>query len=159
MVSAKEHRVHDIEPASFIIEILEEEHKPVTGIKFNVAIDGNVNLKETDKDGIFKVPKTQSEIKLYLISEAIIETSEELGEISGEGETLQKFEVQDTQPENFVIEVLDYEQKPIAGITFSVAIDAGDVNTKETDNEGVFKVPKPQSEIQLSLVSVEINAP
>lgn len=52
----------------------------------------------------------------------------------------------------FIIEVIDEDQKPIAGLEFNVEIDGGDVKTKVTDKNGILKVnPKPQSEVNISL--------
>lgn len=67
MVNAKEFKVPDIQPASFVIEILDDEQKAVEGVAFNVSVDdGNTMTKQTDKEGILKVHKAKSEIKLSL---------------------------------------------------------------------------------------------
>ena len=67
MVEAKECNVPDIRPHSFVIEILDEEQKPVAGIKFSVAVDeGNEKIIETNENGLLKVPKPKSDIKLSL---------------------------------------------------------------------------------------------
>lgn len=55
------------------------------------------------------------------------------------------------QPEFFIIEILDDEQKAVEGVTFNVTVDNGDTTTKQTDKEGVLMVPKPKTEIKLSL--------
>lgn len=65
--------------------------------------------------------------------------------------TTKKFKVPDIQP-GFIIEVLDNEQKPIAGIKFSVSFEDGNAKIIETDEDGILTVlPKPKSEIKLSL--------
>jgi hypothetical protein len=55
------------------------------------------------------------------------------------------------QPAFFIIEILNDEQKAVEGVTFNVTVDNGNTMTKQTDKEGVLKVPKPKSEIELSL--------
>ena len=67
MVVAKEYKVPDIKPASFAIEILDNEQKAVEGVTFNVTIDdGNTMTKQTNKEGVFNVPKPTSEVELSL---------------------------------------------------------------------------------------------
>ncbi|MCP8307750.1 MAG: hypothetical protein H3Z54_03550 [archaeon] len=67
MVSRKEYKVPDIQPVSFVIEILDNEQKAVEGVTFNVTVDnGNTMAKQTDKEGIIEVPKAKNEIKLSL---------------------------------------------------------------------------------------------
>lgn len=71
-----------------------------------------------------------------------------------------KFIVPDIQPASFIIEILDSEQKPRpAGVTFEVIIDGKKAETKETDNEGILRLPKPQNEIKLSLIGELISSP
>jgi len=78
MVSPKEYKVPDLQPISFIIEILDNEQKPITRVQFNIAIDGGDEMtKETDSDGVIKVPKPKSEIKLSLAGEEASTPSEE----------------------------------------------------------------------------------
>jgi hypothetical protein len=55
------------------------------------------------------------------------------------------------QPAFFIVEILNNEQEPVKGVKFSVAVDDGNAETKETDEDGIFKIPKPRSEIKLSL--------
>ena len=67
MVEPKEYKVPDIEPASFVIEILDDEQKAVEGVAFNVTIDnGNTMTKQTNKEGVLNVPKPKIEVKLSL---------------------------------------------------------------------------------------------
>jgi hypothetical protein len=70
----KEYKVPDMQPAGFVIEFLDEEQKPIAGIKFNVAVDeGNETSIETDENGLIKVPKPKGEIKLSLAEEGFME--------------------------------------------------------------------------------------
>ncbi len=62
-----------------------------------------------------------------------------------------EFQVPDIKPASFVIEILDGEQNAMEGVTFNLSIDDGDTMTKETNREGVLHVPKPKSEVKLSL--------
>jgi hypothetical protein len=65
MVEPTEYTVPDIKPASFVIEILDDEHEPVEEVKFDVSIDdGNTVTKQTNKEGVFNVAKPQSEVQL-----------------------------------------------------------------------------------------------
>ena len=67
MVDPKEFKVPDIQPANFVIEILDDEQKAAEGVTFNVTVDnGNTMTKQTDKEGTLKVPKAKNEIKLSL---------------------------------------------------------------------------------------------
>jgi hypothetical protein len=79
MVDAKEIKVPDIQPAGFVIEILDNEQDPVAkGIKFSVAIDDeNAKIIEIKEDGILRVvPEPQSKINLSLVGREVITTSE-----------------------------------------------------------------------------------
>lgn len=70
MVTATEIKVDDLQPAVFIIEVLDKDQKEISGIKFNVSVDdGDATLIEVNDQGILKVPKPQNEIKLSLTSE------------------------------------------------------------------------------------------
>src|SRR5574341_472662 len=71
MVDAKKYLVPDIQLSGFIIEILDDEQKPVTGIGFTVYIDGAGMSIMTDNDGILKLPRPKNEIKLSLAGEGI----------------------------------------------------------------------------------------
>ncbi len=67
MVEPKEYKVPDIEPATFVIEILDDEQKAVEGVTFHVTIDdGNTMTRQTNQDGVLKVPKPKSEVQLSL---------------------------------------------------------------------------------------------
>jgi len=61
------------------------------------------------------------------------------------------FQVPDIKPASFLIEILDDEQRAIEGVTFNFSIDDGNTMTKQTNKEGVLNVPKPKSEVKLSL--------
>jgi uncharacterized GH25 family protein len=77
MVDAKEIKVPDIQPAGFIIEILDTEQKPVAEIEFSVTVDdGNVKTAETDEEGILKLTKPKSKISLFLVGAGNITTDE-----------------------------------------------------------------------------------
>jgi hypothetical protein len=62
----KEYKVPDFQPFGFIIEILDNEQKPVVGVKFSVDIDGNSKSIETDEYGMLKVHRPKNNIKLTL---------------------------------------------------------------------------------------------
>lgn len=49
------------------------------------------------------------------------------------------------------IEILNYEQKPVAGFVFDVIVDGNGMRI-ESDANGILIVPKPKIEIKLSLV-------
>ena len=68
----KEYDIPDIRPASFIMEILDSEEKPVAGVKFNVAVDdGDADVEETDEDGVFKISRPESKVDLSLSGETV----------------------------------------------------------------------------------------
>ncbi|HLB72088.1 MAG TPA: hypothetical protein VJJ51_13690, partial [Candidatus Methanoperedens sp.] len=77
MVDAKKYQVPDIQIASFIIEILDDEQKPVAGAGFSVYVDGVGMSAQTDKDGIIRVPRPKSEVRLALAGEETGSASEE----------------------------------------------------------------------------------
>ena len=77
MVDAKKINVPDIQPIGFIIEILDEEQEPISGVKFSIDIDGNARSLETDEKGMLKFPRSKSEIKLSLVAKEVSSTSEE----------------------------------------------------------------------------------
>lgn len=68
-----------------------------------------------------------------------------------------EYKVSDIQPFGFTIEVLDDKLAPIAEVEFSVIVDGGSAKTRETDEKGVIKVPRPKSEIKLSLTEGEVS--
>ncbi len=68
-----------------------------------------------------------------------------------------EIKVPDIQAAGFIIEIVDAEQKPVAGVEFSYAIDGGNAKTQDTDEDGKLKVPKPKSNITLSLAGEEAS--
>ena len=67
MADPTEVRVPDIQPFGFIIEILDDEQEPISGRRFNVAVDGgNASTMETDEDGILRTAKPRNQITLSL---------------------------------------------------------------------------------------------
>jgi hypothetical protein len=71
-VQKTEYDVPDLRPASFIMEILDSEEKPVADVKFNVAVDGGVaEVEETDADGVFKISRPVSKVDLALAGETV----------------------------------------------------------------------------------------
>jgi hypothetical protein len=54
------------------------------------------------------------------------------------------------QPISFVIEIIGADGKPIANRSFEVDFDDGSKTTHDTDGDGIMKLTKSFSEIQLS---------
>lgn len=77
MVDAKKYLVSDIKLPSFIIEILDDEQKPVAGVGFSVYVDGVGMSIVTDNEGIIRVPMPRNEIRLSLEGEETSAISEE----------------------------------------------------------------------------------
>jgi hypothetical protein len=98
MVDAKKFSVPDIQPFGFIIEILDDEQKPVSGVGFSVYIDGVGMSAETDEEGIIKVPRPRSEIKLSLAGEEVSAATEEPAKAPEEVETAAPLESQEATP-------------------------------------------------------------
>lgn len=62
-----------------------------------------------------------------------------------------EYAVPDIRPAGFIMEILDSEQKPVAGVKFNITVDDGDTEVEETDKEGVLKISRPKSKVDLSL--------
>ncbi len=85
---------------------------------------------------------------------------ERIIKVNGDGLVMvdaKEIKVADIIPPGFIIEILDAEQKPLAGVGFSYAVDDGDTKFQDTDEEGILKVPKPKSSITLSLAGGEVS--
>jgi hypothetical protein len=71
-VQKTEYDVPDLRPASFILEILDSEEKPVADVKFNVAVDGGAaEVAETDADGVFKISRPVRKVDLAFAGETV----------------------------------------------------------------------------------------
>ena len=55
-------------------------------------------------------------------------------------------------PSIFTVEVLDEQGNTVSDLELQIAIDGKSRLVRKTDANGAFKVPRPMSEIQLSLV-------
>lgn len=74
----KEYAVPDIRPTGFIMEILDGEQKPVSGVKFNVTVDdGDTEVEETDEEGILNITRPKNKVDLSLAGEEQSESTEE----------------------------------------------------------------------------------
>lgn len=161
MVKAKPILVKNIKPATFIIEIVDDELKPIAGVKFSVAVGGNVITKETDNKGMLKVPKKKGEIKLSLAGEEVIAT----GEVpAGEVETPVPLKSPKATP-SMPAEPLSVADSPSASPTPENKILSGrswvsKPNTSIYDLEPTFgaKVKKFISSLESAGANVDINA-
>jgi hypothetical protein len=114
MVDAKEIKIPDIQPAGFVIEILDEDQRPVAGVEFSVVIgNGDAKIIKTNRDGILKAPNI-SEIKLYL--------GEEINEIH-----------------NIEGRILDFQDKPVVHASVIIKSDKAEYRV-QTDENGVYTV-------------------
>jgi hypothetical protein len=118
MVEAREFRVAVIEPYGFIIEIVDENLKPISGYGFAVNIDGIGLSMETDNNGIMKLPKPKNEIKLSLPSmedDASPEKSKgngETSEVSGSNDEAKATPSSEVQEETEAVPATEETQSP-----------------------------------------------
>ncbi|GEM_PF-1287067 len=150
----KMYMVKDISPAGdFIIDILDLEHNPIKDTEFRVAIDnGAAKNKRTDGNGLIRIPSPKTKFDLYLSGKSgSAATSNEEGSEAIAGESTSE----EDPAEQFVVKIVDLEHNPISDVEFRVAVDNGEAKNKKTDDEGIFKIIKPETKFDISFAGRE----
>jgi hypothetical protein len=150
----KMYMVKDISPAGdFIIDVLDLEHNPIKDTDFRVAIDnGQAKNERTDENGLIRIPSPKAKFDLYLSgkSGSAATTNEEGSEaIAGESTS------EENPAEQFIVKIVDLEHDPIRDVEFRVAVDNGEAKNKRTDDEGTFKIIKPETKFDISFAGQE----
>jgi len=159
----KMYMVKDISPAGdFIIDILDLEHNPIKDTEFSVAIDdGDAKNEKTDENGLIRIPSPKTKFDLYLSGKSgSAATSNEEGSEAIAGESTSEDPYSDVgseedPAEQFVVKIVDLEHNPIRDVEFRVAVDNGEAKNKRTDDEGTFKIIKPETKFDISFAGQE----
>ncbi|MCK9440679.1 MAG: hypothetical protein M0Q13_04575 [Methanothrix sp.] len=53
------------------------------------------------------------------------------------------------------MKIVDLEHNPIKDVEFRVAVDNGEAKNKRTDDEGTFKIIKPETKFDISFAGQE----
>lgn len=154
----KMYMVKDISPAGdFIIDILDIEHNPIQDTEFRVAIDnGSAKNERTDENGLIRILSPKTKFDMYLSGKsgsAATSNEEDFEAIAGESTSEEPYSdvgSEEDPAEQFVVKIVDLDHNPISDMEFRVAVDEREAKNKRTDDEGIFKIIKPEAKFDIS---------